>query len=130
MVIGIPLSVNKQTKTMNISSIIVQTNPEFIDSIVKELKSATYCEYALHDEKGRIIVTIEAEGVEQELENLRQIEKIEGVMAANMHFLYSEDELDKERDKLEKQTDIPEWMNNPTAEFKDISYNGDLKGKY
>ena len=115
---------------MNISSIIVQTNPEFLESIVASLKTATFCEYALHDEKGRIIVTIEAEGVEQELENLRQIEQIEGVMAANMHFLYSEDELDKERDKLEKQTDIPEWMNNPTAEFKDISYNGDLKGKY
>ena len=32
--------------------------------------------------------------------------------------------------KLEKQTDIPEWMNNPNAEFKDIRYNGDLRGKY
>ncbi len=115
---------------MNISSIIVQTNPEFLESIVASLKAATFCEYHLHDELGRVIVTIEAEGVEQELEDLRQIEEIEGVMAANMHFFYSEDELDKERDKLEKQTDIPKWMNNPKAEFKDISYNGDLKGKY
>jgi len=115
---------------MNISSIIVQTNPEYLENIVATLKTATFCEYHLHDELGRIIVTIEAEGVEQELEDLKQIEQIKGVMAANMHFFYSEDELDKERDKLEKQTDIPEWMNNPDAEFKDIRYNGDLKGKY
>ena len=47
-----------------------------------------------------------------------------------MVFSYSEDELEQERSKLEKVEDIPEWMNDPNATFKDIKYGGDLKGRF
>ena len=57
---------------MNISSIVVQTNPNFTEGVVELLKSSDYCDYHFHDEKGRIIVTIEGEGVEEEIAQTRQ----------------------------------------------------------
>ena len=48
-----------------------------------------------------------------------------------MAFAYSEDELEQERNKLEKSTDnIPDWLNNPDAKMRDINYGGDLKSKF
>ena len=52
---------------MNISSIVVQTVPKFLDEVVNALKNSDACDYHLHDEKGRIIITIEGEGVSEEL---------------------------------------------------------------
>ena len=62
---------------MNISSIVVQTRPEFLDQVVSDLKACTACDYHLHDEIGRVIVTIEGESVKEELEKLHVIEEIE-----------------------------------------------------
>lgn len=48
-----------------------------------------------------------------------------------MAFSYSEDELEKEREKLEKEEDnIPEWLNDPDAKMKNINYGGDLKRRF
>lgn len=55
---------------MNISSIVVQTVPKYLDEVVESLKSCEVCDYHMHDEKGRIIITIEGDGVKEELENL------------------------------------------------------------
>jgi len=116
---------------MNISSIVVQTAPKFIDELVETLKASELCDYHFHDEKGRIIVTIEGEGVDEEVKKLTAIQELPHVVAADMQFAFSEDELDKERDKLEIEgTDIPEWLNDPDARYKDIQYNGDLKKKF
>lgn len=116
---------------MNISSIIIQTSPLHVEEIVEQLKSAEYCDYHLHDEKGRIIVTIEGEGVEEEIQKLVQIQSIPHVITADMSFAYSEDELNKERDKLEIiGGDIPEWLNDENATKRDIVYNGDLKDRF
>ncbi|WP_345984796.1 chaperone NapD [Sulfurimonas sp. HSL-1656] len=115
---------------MNISSIVVQTTPQFVEELVEALKASDVCDYHFHDEKGRIIVTIEGDGVEEEVKKLTTIQEMPHVVAADMQFAYSEDELDKERDKLEIEgTDIPEWLDDPDARYKDIQYNGDLKKK-
>ncbi len=116
---------------MNISSIVVQTAPKFVDELVETLKASELCDYHFHDEKGRIIVTIEGNGVEEEVKKLTAIQELSHVVAADMQFAFSEEELDKERDKLEIEgTDIPEWLNDPDAHYKDIRYNGDLKKKF
>lgn len=44
---------------MNISSIVVQTLPKYLDSVIENLKKSGVCDYHMHDEKGRIIITIE-----------------------------------------------------------------------
>ena len=115
---------------MNISSVIIQTKPEFIQEVVTVVTNSRLCEYHFHDEKGRIIVTIEGEGIENEIQKLRQVQQLEHVISADMVFSYSEDELEREKDKLLNNDKLPEWLNNPNAKLRDIKYNGDLKGKY
>lgn len=116
---------------MNISSIVVQTSPNYTDEVVEAIKNADYCDYHFHDEKGRIIVTIEGAGVEEEIAKLVKIQEMAHVIAADMSFAYSEDELNEERDKLELAgTEIPVWLNDENATKHDIVYNGDLKDRF
>ncbi len=116
---------------MNISSIVVQTTPAYLDEVVESLKQSELCDYHFHDEKGRIIVTIEGEGVEEEIKKLTAIQTFAHVVAADMHFAYTEDELNSQRDKLEIEgTAIPQWLNAEGIDVKDIAYHGDLKKKF
>ena len=116
---------------MNLSSIVIQTRPEHLKSVLKIIKSSLDCEYHIHDEKGRIIVTIEGKDTEEEIGKLKNLQTIPNVVSAEMAFAYSEDELEQEREKLEKSTDnIPDWLNDPDATTRDINYGGDLKKRF
>lgn len=114
---------------MNVSSIVVQTLPKFLDEVVQSLKDCEVCDYHLHDEKGRIIVTIEGEGVSEELEKLRVIEGLPHVIAADMQMAYSEDELNEHMEVINNADVVPKMLNDDTIDPKDIVYNGDLKKK-
>ncbi len=115
---------------MNISGVLVQTKPDFVESLVKEIKESGYCEYHLHDEKGRIIVTIEGKNAEEELEKLNMLKRLDHIIAADMMYSYSEDELDELRNDLDKSNPVPEWLNDPNIRAEQIKYNGDLKKRY
>ncbi len=116
---------------MNLSSVVVQTRPEHLEEVIKAIKASPDCEYHLHDEKGRIIITIEGEDTEEEVARLKRIQAIVHVISAEMVFAYSEDELEQEREKLENTKDnIPDWLNDPDAKLRDIKYGGDLKGRF
>lgn len=116
---------------MNISSIVVQTNPNYTDQVVEIFKNADFCDYHFHDEKGRIIVTIEGDGVEEEISKLVKIQEMEHIISADMSFAFSEDELNAERDKLELAGNtLPDWLNDENATRRDIKYNGDLKDRF
>ncbi|MCF6169530.1 MAG: chaperone NapD [Bacteroidales bacterium] len=116
---------------MNLSSIIIQTRPEHLDSVLAAVKASPDCEYHIHDEKGRIIVTIEGKDTGEEISKLKNMQTIPHVVSAEMAFAYSEDELETEREKLEKTKDnVPDWLNDPDAKIRDINYGGDLKGKF
>ena len=114
---------------MNISSIVVQTMPKFLDEVVEALKNAPECDYHLHDEKGRVIITIEGEGVEEELKKLRVIEAIPHVITADMQMAYSEDELDQHMEQIANGDAVPKMLNDDDLDPRDIVYNGDLKKK-
>jgi nitrate reductase NapD len=114
---------------MNISSIVVQTLPKFLDGVVEDLKKCEVCEYHLHDEKGRVIVTIEGEGVSEELAKLRVIEAIPHIISADMQMAYSEDELDRHIEKLDNADLVPKILNDDTVDPNKIVYHGDLKKK-
>lgn len=113
---------------MNISSIVVQTRPEFLDEVVNSLKECEVCEYHLHDEIGRVIVTIEGKGVEEELKKLRVIENIPHVIAADMQMAYSEDELDEHMEVIDDAEVVPKMLNEDIPADQ-IVYRGDLKRK-
>ncbi len=114
---------------MNISSIVVQTTPKFLEEVLRDIKACEVCDYHLHDEKGRIIITIEGESVDEELKKLRVIEAIPHVIAADMQMAYSEDELERNIDVINNSDAVPAMLNDDTIEAKDIIYNGDLKRK-
>ncbi len=115
---------------MNVSSIVVQVLPKYMDGVLEILKNAQFCDYHFHDkEKGKIIVTIEGEGIEDEIRNLKIIQGIKHVIAADMMMSYSEDELDREIKKLEAQSPIPDMLNDEDLKVEDIIYHGDLKRK-
>ncbi len=114
---------------MNISSIVVQTTPKFLEEVLRDIKACDVCDYHLHDAKGRIIITIEGESVDEELKKLRVIEAIPHVIAADMQMAYSEDELDRNIDVINHSDAVPAMLNDDTIEAKDIIYNGDLKQK-
>jgi len=114
---------------MNISSIVVQTLPKHLDQVVADLKNCDVCDYHLHDEKGRVIITIEGEGVEEELKKLRVVEAIPHVISADMQMAYSEDELDEHIEVLNNSDAVPKMLNDDDMAVENIVYHGDLKKK-
>lgn len=114
---------------MNVSSIVVQTLPKFLDGVVEELKNCEECDYHFHDEKGRIIITIEGEDVSEELRKLGVIEKIPHVITADMQMAYSEDELQDHMEVINERDAVPKMLNDDSIKVEDIVYNGDLKKK-
>lgn len=114
---------------MNISSIVVQTVPKFLDEVVESLKNCDVCDYHMHDELGRIIITIEGEGVQEELRKLKVIEAIPHVVSADMQMAYSEEELSSHLKVLANSDAVPKMLNDKDQKVQDIVYNGDLKKK-
>ena len=114
---------------MNISSIVVQTVPKYLEEVVQSLKDCEVCDYHMHDEKGRVIITIEGNSVKEELEKLRVIEAIPHVVAADMQMAYSEDELDSHMEVLNNADLVPKMLNDDNVDVDKIIYRGDLKKK-
>ena len=114
---------------MNISSIVVQTVPKFLDDVVASLKACEACDYHLHDEKGRIIITIEGESVSDELAKMKIIESIPHIVSAEMQMAYSEDELDRHMEVLNEADLVPKMLHDDSMDVDNIVYRGDLKKK-
>jgi nitrate reductase NapD len=115
---------------MNISSIVVQCKQENYDNVKKLLEESDLCDYHFGDKSvGKIIITIEGEGVEEEIKKLTSIQTLPGVITADMMQSYQE-ELDEEIRKLEAAGDVPEMLNDDTMDVRDIVYNGDLRKKF
>jgi len=114
---------------MNISSIVIQTLPKHVEEVVESLKKSGVCDYHMHDEKGRIIITIEGNGVQEELKKLKVIEAIPHVITADMQMSYSEDELSSHMEVLQNADAVPKFLNDETIDVTNIVYNGDLKKK-
>ncbi len=115
---------------MNISSIVVQVLPKYVDEVLEVLQNAEFCDYHFHDKNlGKIIVTVEGESVDDEIRNLKIVQSVQHVIAADMMMSYSEDELDAEIKKLEEADPVPAMLNDDTLRAEDIVYNGDLKKK-
>lgn len=87
---------------MNISSAIVYTKDA--KNVVRGIGEIAGCEVHLCDaDKGIIIVSIEAESVEKEMEILECINRLDGVVEANMHYSYSEEELERARANISSE---------------------------
>jgi len=114
---------------MNISSIVVQVLPKHYDEVQTSLEESGVCDYHFGDkEKGKMIVTIEGEGVEEEIKKLVHIQKTPHVITADMMQTYQE-ELEGAIKELEDADVVPDMLNMDSVDVRDIIYNGDLKKK-
>ncbi|PID47909.1 MAG: nitrate reductase [Proteobacteria bacterium] len=115
---------------MNISSVVVQTKPSDVDELVEIFSNCDFCDYHFSDKKsGKIILTIEGEGVDEEIKKIKIIEQTPRVISADMMMAYSEDELEKEREQIELNNEIPNILNDDSIKAEDITYYGDIKKK-
>ncbi len=114
---------------MNISGILIQISPNYIDLIISQINEFQGCEYHVHDEMGKIVATIQAETTDEEINYLKKIQQLPHVISAEMVFSYSEDELENLRENIESQVIVPEWLNDPNIMAEQIEYHGDLKKK-
>lgn len=113
---------------MNISSAVVKVKPGNHEFVITELNKTIGCEVHIHEGE-KIIITIEAKDVNAEIGIVRSIEQINHVLTVEMVYAYSEDELEKERDKVEFASETPEWLNNDNIDANQIKYGGDLRKK-
>lgn len=68
------------------------THPENLSRVVDGLGALPGVEVHQQDASGRIVVVLEAEGVRAETEGLRRIQKLPGVLMAEMVVHYFEDD--------------------------------------
>ena len=113
---------------MTLSSCVIRCNPKELNDVKKRVEDANVCDIHIVDEKGYIVVTIEGEGVEEEMEKLTKLQYLEGVLSAEMIYSYSEEELDALREDLEVQEPVPEILEKDVR-AEEIVYHGDLKKK-
>lgn len=111
---------------MNVSSVVVLTKPKNLKKVIDELKKLENegVDYHFHDELGRIIITIEAPNVSEEVAILKMIERMEHVISADMSYAYAEEELEREKDKVGKNDEkILEALDDDNEE---IIYSGSV----
>ncbi|MRJ02940.1 MAG: chaperone NapD [Epsilonproteobacteria bacterium] len=114
---------------MTLSSCVIRCLPEELEAVKKRVEESGVCEIHLVDDQGYIIVTIEGEGIEEEIQKLKTLQFLEGVLSAEMVYSYSEDQLDALREDLEIQDPVPEILEKDVP-AEQIVYHGDLKKKY
>lgn len=115
---------------MNISSVVVQAKSEHIEQLVKIFSNCDFCDYHFHDVKlGKVIVTVEGEGVDEEIKKIKIIQETPYVISADMMMAYSEDELEREREQISLKSNVPSMLNDESIKAEDIVYYGDIKKK-
>jgi len=75
---------------MNVSSIVVRTATENMNSVMTEINSIDLCEVHFNDNQGKIVVTIEGESVHDQIELMKRIQDLPFVLNANLMFSYSD----------------------------------------
>lgn len=105
---------------MNISSIIIKSKD--IESTAQKLAKINSVEIALKEDS-TIIAVIEAESTEMEVSILKQIESVDGVISAQMHYCYFEDELSDEIKNMD--FGVPKILNDNTP-IEKVRYSGSV----
>ncbi len=77
---------------MNLSGILVLARPENLPAVVAALDALPGVEVHQQDAQGRLVVVLEADGVRAEVDGLRRIKTVPGVLMAEMVFHYFEDD--------------------------------------
>jgi nitrate reductase NapD len=85
---------------MNVSGIVVSTNPDDLPEVIEKINSINLCEVHFYNSEGKIVATIEGESIHEQMECLKQIQSIPLVLNANLTYSYCEDELSGARSQI------------------------------
>ncbi len=110
---------------MNISGLVVRTNPKYLEEVIKSLEESGMCDVHFHDEKGRIIVTIEAETTDEEIYKTKALMALPHVLSVDLVYTYSE-ELEQAGDMFSPE-EVPKILQDENVRAEDIVYHGDVK---
>ncbi|TLD86994.1 chaperone NapD [Helicobacter sp. MIT 05-5294] len=111
----------------NVSSLVVLCTPQNIESLWDKINQIEGAECHYRDGSGKIIVTLESQSIEEEIRLLKRIEKIEGVLSAQMIYAYHSTELEAMRQEIAKQESVPKVLQNEQSSAQGIVYNGDVQ---
>lgn len=76
---------------MNISSVIIRTQPDRQDSVRGRLLAIPGVELQAEDDEGRMVVTVEDGDGWSAQDSLLQVHLVEGLMSASLVYQYSDD---------------------------------------
>ena len=96
---------------MNVSSIVVKTDPENMQNVMDNINAIELCEVHFNDDKGKIVVTIEGENIVEQMERMKKIQALPNVASANLSYSYTEEEVANGLDQIMASGDeIPEKL--------------------
>jgi len=106
---------------MNLSGILVVTTPSEIDSVIEALNAMSGLEvHNIDRDSSKLIVVQEAEAIHDEVDGLKKIKKLPGIVLADMvyHYFAEDDSLTPEviPDDLDEYTGlhqsvVPAYLN-------------------
>ncbi len=114
---------------MTLSSCVIRCNPGELEAVKKRVEEANVCDIHIVDESGYIVVTIEGKDTAEEIDKLKTLQFLPGVLSADLIYSYSEEELEALREDLDIQDPVPEILEKDVP-AEQIVYHGDLKKKY
>lgn len=84
---------NNTDEDYSVSGVLVQCASSDIMRLWEEMAEIPGVDCHFKDEVGKIIITIESSGINGEIRALSQIQKLKGVISADMIYSYQGDEL-------------------------------------
>ena len=113
----------------NVSSAAIFCKSEDVERLKKEVEKIKGVESHFFDESGKFVITIESSCIDEEIKSLKAIEKIEGVVSAQMIYSYHSDELDSLRENISMNTSTLDMLNDENIKAQDIVYGDSVQDK-
>lgn len=113
----------------NVSSAVIFCKSEDVERLKKEVEKIKGVESHFFDENGKFVITIESSCIDEEIKSLKAIEKIEGVVSAQMIYSYHSDELDSLRENISMNTSTLDMLNDENIKAQDIVYGDSVQDK-
>jgi nitrate reductase NapD len=79
---------------LHIASCVAFTRPEAMDAIARAIQSAGLAEVARRDERGRMVILIEAADSGRVLDVIDAVRALDGVLAVHLAYQHAENESD------------------------------------
>lgn len=117
---------NNENENYSVSGVLVQCASGDIPRLWEEMAEIPGVDCHFKDEVGKIIITIESSGINGEIRALSQIQKLKGVISADMIYSYQGDELSEVRTEQDGDLALKILGQNPDDFENGIKYGGNV----